>query len=206
LIPRARDPPGWGRAAGWRPRPLVGVDDVGRSSANARESTGLPRPPPGAHTRATNDQIAADNTGHHRDGIGPGQQFISASIAGRLITPVLSDTDAVAQDRAPAPALCNGQRPAWVTRAPERRGCSEGLLCMSSMKAEGASSHARLLVGGRCWWPRTRSGRVDQSSIRAGSPMVSCGGGSSIKPAAVAQQGHDTHRARPDHAAGQQLR
>jgi hypothetical protein len=45
-------------------------------------------------------------------------------------------------------------------------------------------------------------GRVDQSSIRAGSPMVSCGWGGSIKPAAVAQQGHDTHRARPDHDAG----
>jgi hypothetical protein len=45
-------------------------------------------------------------------------------------------------------------------------------------------------------------GRVDQSSIRAGSPMVSCGWGGSIKPAAVAQQGHDTHRARPSQAAG----
>jgi hypothetical protein len=45
-------------------------------------------------------------------------------------------------------------------------------------------------------------GRMDQSSIRAGSPMVSCGWGGSIKLAAVAQQGHDTHRARPDHAAG----
>jgi hypothetical protein len=48
-------------------------------------------------------------------------------------------------------------------------------------------------------------GRVDQSSIRAGSPMVSCGWGGSIKPAAVAQQGHDTHRARPDHPAGYDL-
>src|SRR5918995_1232833 len=28
--------------------------------------------------------------------------------------------------------------------------CSEGFLCVSSMKAEGSSSHARLLVGGRC--------------------------------------------------------
>jgi hypothetical protein len=35
--------------------------------------------------------------------------------------------------------------------------------------------------------------------------MVSCGWGGSIKPAAVAQQGHDTHRARPDHAAGYDL-
>jgi hypothetical protein len=45
-------------------------------------------------------------------------------------------------------------------------------------------------------------GRVDQSSIRAGSPMVSCGWGGSIKRAAVAPQGHDRHRARPDQAAG----
>jgi hypothetical protein len=37
-------------------------------------------------------------------------------------------------------------------------------------------------------------GRVDQSSIRAGSPMVSCGRGGSIKRAAVAEQGHDTAR------------
>jgi hypothetical protein len=56
-------------------------------------------------------------------------------------------------------------------------------------------------VGGR----GPGGGRVDQSSIRAGSPMVSCGWGGSIKPAAVAQQGHDTHRARPDHAAGYDL-
>jgi hypothetical protein len=53
-------------------------------------------------------------------------------------------------------------------------------------------------VGGR----GPGGGRVDQSSIRAGSPMVSCGWGGSIKLAAVAQQGHDTHRARPDQAAG----
>jgi hypothetical protein len=53
-------------------------------------------------------------------------------------------------------------------------------------------------VGGR----EPGGGRVDQSSIRAGSPMVSCGRGGSIKLAAVAEQGHDTHRARPLQAAG----
>jgi hypothetical protein len=190
LIPRARDPPGWGTAAGWRPRPLVGVDDVGRSSANARESTGLPRPPPGGHTRATNDEIAADNTGHHRDGSGPGQQFISASIAGRLITPVLSDTDAVAQDRAPAPALCNGQRRAWVTRAPERRGCSEGFLCVSSMKAEGSSRHGWLLAAGKCrvaagqGWSREPviySGGVAHGVVRPGR-LNQAGGRCTARP------------------------
>jgi hypothetical protein len=35
--------------------------------------------------------------------------------------------------------------------------------------------------------------------------MVSCGRGGSIKLAAVAQQGHDTHRARPDQAAGYEV-
>src|SRR5215211_8895316 len=80
--------------------------------------------------------------------------------------------------------------------------CSEGFLCMSSMKVEGSSSHGRLLVAGRGSGRGPGGGRVDQSSIRAGSPMVSCGWGGSIKLAAVAQQGHDTHRARPDQTAG----
>jgi hemoglobin-like flavoprotein len=46
---------------------------------------------------------------------------------------------------------------------------------VSSMKAEGSSSHGRLLVAGRGGGRGPRDGRVDQSSIRAGSPMVSCG-------------------------------
>jgi hypothetical protein len=35
--------------------------------------------------------------------------------------------------------------------------------------------------------------------------MVSCGWGGSIKLAAVAAQGHDIHRARPDQAVGYDL-
>jgi hypothetical protein len=38
-------------------------------------------------------------------------------------------------------------------------------------------------------------GRVGPVIYSGGSPMVSCGWGGSIKPAAVVQQGHDTHRA-----------
>src|SRR5215203_5201004 len=99
--------------------------------------------------------------------------------------------------------ICNKRRPRpkpGAVTAP--RGWSERFLCVSSMKVEGSSSHGRLLVAGRGSGRGPGGGRVDQSSIRAGSPMVSCGWGGSIKLAAVAQQGHDTHRARPDHAAG----
>jgi hypothetical protein len=79
-------------------------------------------------------------------------------------------------------------------------------LCVSSMKVGGSSRHGLLLVGWQAWCGRgPGGGRVDQSSIRAGSPMVSCGRGGSIKLAAVAQQGHDTHRARPGQAAGYEV-
>jgi hypothetical protein len=45
------------------------------------------------HIRATNDQIAADNTGHQRSSILTAQQLTSASITGRRIIPVLSRTE-----------------------------------------------------------------------------------------------------------------
>jgi hypothetical protein len=54
-------------------------------------------------------------------------------------------------------------------------------------------------------WPRTRWWSRGPVIYSGAAPMVSCGWGGSIKLAAVAPQGHDTHRARPDQAAGYDL-
>jgi hypothetical protein len=52
--------------------------------------------PQRGHIGATNDQIAADNTGHQWSSILTAQQLTSAGIPGRRITPVLSRTEEVA--------------------------------------------------------------------------------------------------------------
>ena len=64
--------------------------------------------------------------------------------------------------------------PSAVPRA-LKSSWSEGFLCVSSRKAEGSSSHGWLLVAGRGGGRGPGGGHVDQSSIRAKSPMVSCG-------------------------------
>jgi hypothetical protein len=51
--------------------------------------------PQRGHIGATNDQIAADNTGHQWSSILTAQQLTSAGIPGRRITPVLSRTEHV---------------------------------------------------------------------------------------------------------------
>jgi hypothetical protein len=45
------------------------------------------------HIRATDDQIAADNNGHHRTAIGPAQQASLLPTAGPRNSPALPDTD-----------------------------------------------------------------------------------------------------------------
>jgi hypothetical protein len=63
-------------------------------------------------------------------------------------------------------------------------------VCVSSMKAEGSSRHARLLVGGRCWWPRTRwwsrgpviySGGIAHGVVRLGR-LNQAGGRCTARP------------------------
>jgi hypothetical protein len=56
----------------------------------------------------------------------------------------------------------------------------------TSIRAEGSSGHGQLLAGGRHGCRGPAGGHVDHSSIRVGSPMVSCGRAGSIKQAAVA--------------------
>jgi hypothetical protein len=51
------------------------------------------------HIRATDDQIAADNNGHHRTAIGPAQQASLLPTAGRRDSPAVPDTEEVLRCR-----------------------------------------------------------------------------------------------------------
>jgi hypothetical protein len=80
-------------------------------SQRAARPPHAPRPghrgPHRGHIRATNDQIAADNHGHHRSGICPGQRQNRPDLAGRHHRLALPDTEEVTGSNPVAPTRHN---------------------------------------------------------------------------------------------------
>ena len=76
--------------------------------------------PHGGHIWATNDQTAADNSGHSRAAMRPAQQALSAIAAGRCDPPRIPDTEEIAGSNPVAPTnmpLTSGNAGQFAVRA-----------------------------------------------------------------------------------------
>jgi hypothetical protein len=110
--------------AGWPPgHPPVGMNSAPAvRTASAQIPTHTCR---GGHIRATSVPSVRDNSGHERSANAPAQQLASVSIAGRLITPVLSRTEKVISHRASTSTLSTPHKairprePAWISCLPD---------------------------------------------------------------------------------------
>ena len=86
-------------------RPIRSLVAEDRSAGGVRDRTGPDQPR--GHIRATNDRIAADNTGQHRLTICRGHRAHSPTPAGRRDPPEISDTEGAARAAAPLWRLAN---------------------------------------------------------------------------------------------------